>query len=141
MVLPKAAAVKRSGGGTSTHHRPRHPHQPRHRPRSTRRPIRKTRRGSGDHDDGNSRSARALSGSGRREAYIVVALLTGARTEEMRALTWDHVYLHGDPKTDPPTPPYMAVWRSVRSGGDTKTRKSRCPLALPTRCVDVLWQH
>ncbi|MFF3251143.1 tyrosine-type recombinase/integrase [Actinacidiphila glaucinigra] len=74
-------------------------------------------------------------------AYIVVALLTGARTEEMRALTWDHVFLRGDPETDPPTPPYMAVWRSVRSGGDTKTRKSRRTLALPARCVEVLWQH
>jgi integrase len=32
----------------------------------------------------------------------------------------------------------MAVWRSVRAGGDTKTRKSRRTLALPQRCVDVL---
>ncbi|GAA4986691.1 hypothetical protein GCM10023257_28030 [Streptomyces hyderabadensis] len=28
-------------------------------------------------------------------ASIVVALLTGARTEELRALTWDHVFLKG----------------------------------------------
>jgi len=35
----------------------------------------------------------------------------------------------------------MAVWRSVRSGGDTKTRKSRRTLALPQRCVDVLKSH
>jgi hypothetical protein len=28
-------------------------------------------------------------------AYIVVSLLTGARTEELRALTWDHVFLKG----------------------------------------------
>ena len=74
-------------------------------------------------------------------AYIVVALLTGARTEELRALTWDHVFLKGDPHADPPLPPYMAVWRSVRAGGDTKTRKSRRTIALPARCVDVLWQH
>jgi integrase len=33
------------------------------------------------------------------------------------------------------------VWRSVRRGGDTKTRKSRRTLALPARCVEVLWQH
>lgn len=32
----------------------------------------------------------------------------------------------------------MAVWRSVRTGGDTKTRKSRRTLALPKRCVDAL---
>ena len=30
------------------------------------------------------------------------------------------------------------VWRSVRAGGDTKTRKSRRTLALPARCVDAL---
>jgi integrase len=28
-------------------------------------------------------------------AYIVVSLLTGARTEELRALTWSHVDLNG----------------------------------------------
>ncbi|MFC7892637.1 tyrosine recombinase XerC [Streptomyces sp. NPDC057381] len=74
-------------------------------------------------------------------AYIVVALLTGARTEELRALTWDHVFLKGSPDVEPPQPPHIAVWRSVRRGGDTKTRKSRRTLALPARCVEVLWQH
>jgi integrase len=29
-------------------------------------------------------------------AYIVVSLLTGARTEEMRALTWSHTDLEAD---------------------------------------------
>src|SRR5690606_33384675 len=62
-------------------------------------------------------------------AYIVVSLLTGARTEEMRALRWDHVDLDGDPNADPPRPPSIQVWRSVRDGGDTKTRKSRRTLA------------
>ncbi|MFD7791070.1 tyrosine recombinase XerC [Streptomyces sp. NPDC059759] len=71
--------------------------------------------------------------------YIVVALLTGARTEELRALTWDHVFLKGRPDANPPQPPHIAVWRSVRRGGDTKTRKSRRTLALPMRCVEVLW--
>ncbi|MFF8095360.1 tyrosine recombinase XerC [Streptomyces sp. NPDC016675] len=74
-------------------------------------------------------------------AYIVVALLTGARTEELRALSWDHVFLKGKPDANPPQPPHIAVWRSVRRGGDTKTRKSRRTLALPARCVEVLWQH
>ncbi|MEQ4720392.1 hypothetical protein ABN273_28810, partial [Nonomuraea sp. B19D2] len=32
----------------------------------------------------------------RMHAYIVLSLLTGARTEELRALTWDHVDLDGD---------------------------------------------
>jgi integrase len=74
-------------------------------------------------------------------AYIVVSLLTGARTEELRALTWDHVDLEGDPEADPTVPPHMAVWRSVRAGGDTKTRKSRRTVALPDLCVNVLTQH
>ncbi|WP_405571563.1 site-specific integrase [Streptomyces sp. NBC_01167] len=74
-------------------------------------------------------------------AYVVLALLTGARTEELRALTWDHVFLKGEPDASPPIPPYIAVWRSVRAGGDTKTRKSRRTLALPARCVEALWQH
>ncbi|GAA3771322.1 site-specific integrase [Streptomyces chiangmaiensis] len=83
---------------------------------------------------------RAAEGSSMH-AYIVVALLTGARTEELRALTWDHVFLKGKPDADPPQPPHIAVWRSVRRGGDTKTKKSRRTLALPARCVDALWQH
>ena len=74
-------------------------------------------------------------------AYIVVSLLTGARTEELRALTWDHVFLKGLPDVSPAVPPYMAVWRSVRAGGDTKTRKSRRTLALPARCVEALLDH
>jgi len=73
--------------------------------------------------------------------YIVVALLTGARTEELRALTWDHVDLTGDPSASPPVPPNVRVWRSVRTGGETKTRKSRRSLALPQRAVDALTAH
>ena len=38
-------------------------------------------------------------------------------------------------------PPSIAVYRSVRVGGDTKTRKSRRRLALPQRCVDALRRH
>ena len=43
-------------------------------------------------------------------AYIVLSLLTGARTEELRALTWAHVDLVGRPDADPPTPPTMDLW-------------------------------
>jgi integrase len=71
-------------------------------------------------------------------AYIVLSLLTGARTEELRALTWAHVNLDGDPGAMPPVPAHIMVWRSVRAGGDTKTRKSRRTLALPSRCVEAL---
>ncbi len=53
-------------------------------------------------------------------------------------MTWDHVDLYGDPDVSPPVPPNVAVWRSVRAGGDTKTRRSRRTLALPKRCVDAL---
>lgn len=67
-------------------------------------------------------------------AYIVVSLLTGARTEELRPLTWSHVELDAQPS-------YIMVWRSVRAGGETKTRKSRRTLALPRRCVDVLREY
>jgi integrase len=74
-------------------------------------------------------------------AYIVVSLLSGARTEEMRPLTWSHVDLKGKPEASPPVPPHIMVWRSVRAGGDTKTRKSRRTLALPQRCVDALNAH
>jgi integrase len=73
--------------------------------------------------------------------YIVLSILIGARTEELRALTWDHVDLIGSPEADPPVPPSILVWRSVRAGGDTKTRKSRRTLALPMRCVEALSLH
>lgn len=70
----------------------------------------------------------------RMHAYIVVSMLTGARTEEMRELTWDHVVL----ETRNGVPPHMVVWRSVRRGGETKTRKSRRTIALPRLCIDAL---
>lgn len=71
-------------------------------------------------------------------AYIALALLIGARTEELRALRWDEVDLDGRPKATPPVPPSISVLRSVRIGGDTKTRKSRRRLAMPHRCVTGL---
>jgi integrase len=74
----------------------------------------------------------------RLHAYIVLSLLTGARTEELRALRWCHVDLAGNADADPPVPPSIAIWRSVRAGGDTKTRKSRRTLAMAQRCVDAL---
>ena len=73
----------------------------------------------------------------RLHAYIVLSLLTGARTEELRALRWEHVHLDGSHGV----PPHVEVWRSVRDGGDTKTRRSRRTLALPERCIEVLRRH
>lgn len=74
-------------------------------------------------------------------AYIVLSLLIGARQEELRALTWDHVHLHNDPHAEVAVPRHIEVWRSVREGGDTKTKKSRRTLALPIRCVVALRLH
>ena len=74
-------------------------------------------------------------------AYIVLSLLIGARTEELRALTWADIDLTGRPTARPPVPPSIAVLRSVRDGGDTKTRKSRRRLAMPLRCVRALEAH
>ncbi|MEV6535986.1 site-specific integrase [Streptomyces sp. NPDC051639] len=70
-------------------------------------------------------------------AYLVVSLLSGVRTEEARPLTWDHVFL--SPQDG--VPPHVAVWRSVRKRGETKTRKSRRTIALPKQVVDVLEEH
>ena len=71
-------------------------------------------------------------------AYIVLSLLAGIRTEEARALHWAHVDLDGDPAATPPVPPHIAVWRSVRAHGDTKTERSRRTLALPAAAVQAL---
>ena len=76
----------------------------------------------------------------RMHAYISLCLATGIRTEEARALRWEHVDF-GDPAARPPVPASAAVWRSVRAHGDTKTEKSRRTLGLPqqeklaARCV------
>jgi integrase len=77
------------------------------------------------------------------EAYVVLSILIGARTEELRALTWACVDLEGQPATYgmPLVPPSIMVWRSDRHGGDTKTVKSRRTLAMPLRCVDALKAH
>jgi integrase len=65
-------------------------------------------------------------------------LLAGIRTEEARALRWQHVDLDGDRAARPPVPPHVAVWRSVRVHGDTKTERSRRTLGLPAAAVQAL---
>lgn len=70
-------------------------------------------------------------------AYVVLSLMVGVRTEEARALRWEHVHL--SPPGD--VPPHVEVWRSVREHGDTKTRKSRRTLALPEPVVLALRVH
>lgn len=68
----------------------------------------------------------------RLAAYVVVSLLAGVRTEEARALTWADIDL--DAGT-------VAVCRSVRAKGETKTRKSRRVLKMPKRAVEALKEH
>jgi len=68
----------------------------------------------------------------RLGAYVVLCLMTGIRTEEARALCRDHVDLDSGS---------IAVWRSVRHGGDTKTAKSRRTLGLPQAVVEALRDH
>ena len=70
-------------------------------------------------------------------AYIALSLGTGIRTEEARALAWEHVDL-GDPSAAPLRPASIAVWRSVRAHGDTKTPASRRTLGLPAFATQAL---
>jgi integrase len=69
-------------------------------------------------------------------AYVILSLTTGIRTEQARAMRWDHFSLDGDPATG--VPPHMAVWRSVRARSDTKTERSRRTLGLPQSAVVAL---
>ncbi len=82
-------------------------------------------------------TAAARAAGPRTCAYVMLSLCTGVRTEEARALRWEHVGF-GDPGTVPPRPASVAVWRSVRARGDTKTRTSRRTLALPELAVTAL---
>ena len=91
----------------------------------------------------------------RLHAYVALSRLAGFRTEEARALRWDHlVRWAGDGAGWQPVTTAgldhrpegenrfaMYVWRSERFGGDTKTGKSRRTLALPRRCVEALREH
>ena len=81
----------------------------------------------------------------RLEAYIILSLLAGLRTEEARALRWDHVIAWVGDQWQPVTEAgfdhdqlAVFVWRSDRAGGDTKTPKSRRTLALAHRCSAAL---
>jgi integrase len=97
----------------------------------------------------------ATAESARWHAYVALSLLVGIRTEEARALRWDHVVSWVDDSAgwQPVTTAgfdaartgddryAIYVWRSERHGGDTKTERSRRTLALPQRCVEALRQH
>jgi integrase len=82
-------------------------------------------------------------------AYVVLSLMTGVRTEEARALRWDHIQAWTGPGGWRPVTEVgfdherfaICVWRSVRVGGDTKTEKSRRTLELPEEAVSALREH
>jgi len=65
-------------------------------------------------------------------AYVTLSLLSVLRTEEVRSLLWSDVNL--DAGT-------LAVYRSVRATGDTKTPKSRRVLKLPATAAAALRDH
>lgn len=80
-------------------------------------------------------------------AYVVLSIMTGVRTEEARALRWDHVVAWVDDEADwqPVTEVgfdhdrfAVYVWRSVRAHGDTKTEKSRRTLEVPEEVATAL---
>ncbi|MFC4116486.1 site-specific integrase [Nonomuraea zeae] len=88
--------------------------------------------------------------SSELHAYVVISLTTGVRTEEARALRWDHVITWiPDLKAWHPVTEAgfkhkrfaIYVWRAVREGGDTKTRKSRRTLELPKLAAEALRRH
>ncbi|WP_329521822.1 tyrosine-type recombinase/integrase [Spirillospora sp. NBC_01491] len=71
----------------------------------------------------------AREGGHRLGPYVTLGLLTGLRTEELRALRWDQVDLQAGT---------IVVTRSARSNGDTKTPGSRRGLRLCALAVEAL---
>ena len=61
--------------------------------------------------------------------YVAVSMLGGIRTEEARALRWSEVDLEAGT---------VAVYRSVRRTGETKTERSRRVFQIPEIAVDAL---
>jgi integrase len=83
-------------------------------------------------------------------AYVALTILTGVRTEEARALRWDHVvaWVNDTAGWQPVTEAGFGhkrfavyVWRSVRADGDTKTEKSRRTLEIPEEAATALKTH
>jgi integrase len=86
----------------------------------------------------------------RLHAYVVLSLMTGIRTEEARALRWEHVVAWSEkvrlwrPVTETGFDHQrfaIYMWRTVRADGDTKTEKSRRTLELPAEVAAALRKH
>jgi integrase len=80
--------------------------------------------------------------SSRLNAYVALSLMTGVRTEEARALRWDHVvaWVDGQNVWRPVTEAgfdherlAVYVWRSVRAHGDTRPRVRLSLVAVAPR--------
>ena len=82
----------------------------------------------------------------RLEAYLALSLMTGIRTEEARALTWEHVDLRREiRRANPPVPPPRGrvalgpvSWRhqdraEQAHAGDARVRRRRAPASTGTR--------
>jgi hypothetical protein len=73
----------------------------------------------------------------RQHAYVVLSLLVGIRTEEARALRWDHVVTWADDS---------AGWQSVTSAGFDPslapifTAGSQSPVGWTARCPGARWR-
>jgi hypothetical protein len=70
----------------------------------------------------------------RLNAYVVLSLAVGIRTEEARELHWDHVDLDGDPSAARPVPPSVRCpKRPSRRSGSTVSGRPRIGW-LPVLC-------
>jgi integrase len=88
--------------------------------------------------------------SDQLHAYVVLSLMTGVCTEEVRALCWSHVVAWvPEAKEWRPVAETgfrrkkyaVYVWRSVREDGDTKTERSRRTLEIPDDVARALKEH
>jgi len=90
----------------------------------------------------------------RLEAYVVLSLLSGLRTEEARALRWDHVvarvsghWVSVSEAGFDHEQLAVFVWRADRAGSDTKTPRSGVRVGggdadgRPQRAADVPGDH
>jgi integrase len=81
----------------------------------------------------------------RLEAYITLSLLTGLRTEEVRALRWDHVVSWVDGRWQPVSEAgfdheqlAVFVWRADRAGAIRRRRSPAGRWPCPRRCAEAL---
>jgi integrase len=91
----------------------------------------------------------------RMHAYVALGLLTGIRTEEARALRWDHVVMWVDDAAgwQPVTTAEfdharagedrfaLYVWREQRQGGRHQDREVTQDPGAPRLCVEMLREH